>query len=45
MAEIVNHYVVAAIGEQIDLTDQLEYIIGSLNANKKDIVEDIKNGA
>jgi hypothetical protein len=45
MAEIVNHYIVAAIGEQIDLTDQLEYIIGSLNANREDILEDIKNGA
>ena len=27
MTEIVNHYVVAAIGNQIDLADQLEYIV------------------
>ena len=45
MADIVNHYVLAAIGDQIDLSDQLEYILGSLDANKEAIVEDIKNGA
>lgn len=45
MADIVNHYVVAAIGNQIDLTDQLEYILGDLEQNKKAIVEDINGGA
>ncbi len=45
MAEIVNHYVLAAIGNQIDLNDQLEYIIGELEANKQAIIEDIQNGA
>lgn len=45
MADIVNHYVMAAVGNQIDLNDQLEYILGELDANKKDIIEDIKNGA
>lgn len=45
MADIVNHYVLAAIGNQIDLTDQLEYILGNLEANKKAIVEDINSGA
>jgi hypothetical protein len=45
MAEIVNHYVVAAIGNQIDLTDQLEYIMGELEANKAAILEDVTNGA
>ncbi len=45
MSEIVNHYVVAAIGNQIDLEDQLEYILGDLEANKKAILEDVKNGA
>ena len=45
MADIVNHYVLAAIGNQIDLSDQLEYILGSLEANKQAIVEDIKSGA
>lgn len=45
MADIVNHYVLAAIGKQIDLSDQLEYIISELEANKQAIAEDIKYGA
>ena len=45
MADVVNHYVLAAIGNQIDLNDQLEYILGELEANKKYILEDVKNGA
>jgi hypothetical protein len=45
MADIINHYVLAAIGSQIDLSDQLEYIMGELAANKEAIAEDIKNGA
>ncbi len=45
MAEIINHYVLAAIGDQIDLNDQLEYILGDLEANKQAILEDIQNGA
>jgi len=45
MADVVNHYVLAAIGNQIDLNDQLEYILGELEKNKKAILEDIKNGA
>lgn len=45
MANIINHYVLAAIGNQIDLSDQLEYIMGELEANKAAIKEDIKNGA
>jgi vacuolar-type H+-ATPase subunit H len=45
MADIVNHYVLAAIGDQIDLNDQLEYILGELDTNKQAILEDIVNGA
>jgi hypothetical protein len=45
MADIVNHYVIAAVGDQIDLNDQLEYILGQLETNKKAIMEDIRNGA
>ncbi len=45
MADIVNHYVMAAIGNQIDLNSQLEYILGDLEANKQAILEDIKSGA
>jgi F0F1-type ATP synthase membrane subunit b/b' len=45
MADIVNHYVLAAIGNQIDLNDQLEYVLAELNENKKDIMEDITSGS
>lgn len=45
MADIINHYVLAAIGNQIDLNDQLEYILGDLKQNKQAIIEDIRNGA
>lgn len=45
MAEIVNHYVLQAIGNQIDLSDQLEYILGELENNKQAILEDVKSGA
>jgi len=45
MTDIVNHYILAAIGNQIDLTDQLEYILGDLEANKKAIIEDLRSGA
>ena len=45
LAEVVNHYVLDAVGNQIDLTDQLEYIVGQLESNKKAIVEDIQNGS
>jgi hypothetical protein len=44
MASIVNHYVLKAVGNQIDLTDQLDFILSELEANKTDIMEDIKNG-
>jgi hypothetical protein len=43
MADIINHYVLAAIGEQIDLSDQLEYILGELERNKAALSEDLKN--
>ncbi len=45
MTDIVNHYVLAAVGDQIDLSDQLEYILGDLEQNKQAIIEDIKSGA
>ena len=44
MGDVVNHYIVAAIGNQIDLTDQLEYILNDLEANKQAIMDDIKHG-
>lgn len=45
MAEIVNHYVVNAIGDQIDLEDQLEYILSELEHNRTAMIEDINSGA
>ena len=45
MADVINHYVLAAIGDQIDLSDQLEYILSDLEANKQAIIEDITNGS
>lgn len=45
MARIINHYVMQAIGNQIDLSDQLEFILGELESNKAAIIEDIRRGA
>ncbi|MBW3569284.1 hypothetical protein KY385_04105 [Candidatus Parcubacteria bacterium] len=45
MADIVNHYVLSAIGNEISLDDQLEYILAELERNKKDIISDIESGA
>lgn len=45
MAEIVNHYVLDAVGNEIDLSDQLEYILSEMEANKAALVEDIRSGA
>jgi len=44
MADIINHYVMAAVGEQIDLSDQLEYILGEFERNKVAIIEDLNHG-
>ena len=44
MASIINHYVLRSIGSQIDLSDQLEYILSELESNKAAIIEDIKHG-
>ena len=44
MSGIINHYVLQAIGDQIDLTDQLDYIMAELETNKNAIIEDIKRG-
>lgn len=44
MVTIINHYVLEAIGDQVDLSDQLEYIFADLEANKEAILEDLRNG-
>jgi hypothetical protein len=45
MADIINHYILAAIGDEIDLTSQLDYIFQYLEENKEAILQDIKSGA
>jgi len=45
MSEIINHYVLEAIGNQIDLGDQLEYILAEMEAHKAAILEDVRNGS
>lgn len=44
MSQVVNHYILEAIGNEIDLTDQLDYIYRHLEDNKQAIVEDIRSG-
>ncbi len=45
MADIVNHYVLEAVGDQIDLSEQLDFILNQMEANKEAIMRDIKDGA
>jgi hypothetical protein len=45
MATIVNHYVQQAIGNQIDLTEQMDFILAEMQANKQAIIEDIQRGS
>jgi hypothetical protein len=44
MGRVVNHYIITAIGNQIDLSDQLSFILSELEANKQAIIQDITNG-
>ena len=45
MADIVNHYVLEAVGEQIDMSEQLEFILAQMERNKESIIKDIRDGA
>lgn len=45
MTKVINHYLIAAIGDQIDLSDQLEYILANLESNKEAIIKDLITGA
>jgi hypothetical protein len=44
MADVINHYLLDAIGNEIDMSSQMEYIIQNLEENKKAIVADITAG-
>ncbi len=45
MAEIVNNYLLKAVGRHINLNDQLEFIITDLETNKAAMLEDINEGS
>lgn len=45
IGDIVNHYVLAAIGDQIDLNDQLDYIISDIEEHKDVIIQDLRDGS
>jgi len=45
MADIVNHYVLEAVGEQIDMSEQLDFILAQMERNKEAIMKDVKDGA
>lgn len=45
MGSIINHYIMLAVGNQINLNDQLGFILGEFEASKQAIVEDIMQGA
>lgn len=45
MGEIVNHYILDAIGGEMDMSTQLPYILKELQSNKDIIMDDIRNGA
>lgn len=42
MAKIVEHYVLLSLGDQFDLKAQLPYIVAQMEANKADIMEDMR---
>lgn len=42
MAEIVEHYVLQALGDQFDLKAQLPYIIHQMETEKQNILEDMR---
>jgi hypothetical protein len=45
MAEIINNYLLKAVGNHINLSAQLDAVISDLEANKKEISEDINAGS
>jgi len=42
MAKIIEHYVLLSLGDQFDLKAQLPYIIKQIEANKQNIIEDMR---
>ena len=44
MAIIINHYLMLAISDEINIDNQLDYVLKRLEENKAAILEDIRNG-
>jgi len=42
MAKVVEHYLLEALGDQLDLKGQLPYIIQQMEAHKQEIMEDMR---
>jgi hypothetical protein len=42
MAQIIEHYLLEALGDQLDLKAQLPFIISQMEANKDQIIEDMR---
>jgi hypothetical protein len=42
MAQIIEHYLLETLGQQFDLKAQLPYIIAQMDANKNDMIEDMR---
>lgn len=45
MATILNHYVMTALGDHVDITKQIDFVISGLEENKQAIINDIADGA
>lgn len=45
MGQVVNHYILEAIGGEMDINDQMDYIFQHLEDNKQAILEDIVSGS
>jgi len=43
LADIINHYLIEAIGNQVSIDDQIDFILEELEKNKKHMLEDIKS--
>lgn len=42
MADVVNHYLIEALGNSLDLKDQVNYIIAEMERNKAAMAEDMR---
>lgn len=41
MTDVINHYLLTAVGNQVDLNDQLDFILSELDRNKEAITKDL----